>query len=635
MKKIQTAVVVDFEGNLAQQATRNGRALEDMSSRGQRSIKKMSGGLDEARKQFGLMAAAGAKATGGAWAVNRLKPAVQMAANLQGEVIGVKTELMSTFKTAEDMDDALGRVKATAFKIQSYTPFNQAQIVALQKTLIKSGAELGFVVGESGAAAAAAALATLEGIDASETGGALIAMGTPFGVAADKFMDLANSVSAASSASQAGVQEMAEGGKYAAATMAQVGRSSDEMFAMMAQLSSVGVKGSSAGTSIAAFFNKAVKIKAFQDGNKNLLETSKIIEVIRRNTAGMGDAQQLEVLTQKFGIDGGRVALALLQEGEQSLQSYMTKIKEGTSLKDKLDERMSGFSASFEGLSGTAASTTATLFEPVLRPLTAIVDKTNEWVSALGEAAQESKTLPNTISAIATAVAALGAVYAGVQLFKAGRAGLGIVRALKGRAAAGPGAGRGAMGGGGLGGGGGAIPVYIVNGPMSVLPGRKSPVVGGAGGVGAEGVKNTAKKGGRARQIIGSPKVGGLIGAGVGVISLGSTLMSDEASTAEKVQATGEAAGGAAGAWGGAAAGAALGTLIMPVIGTAIGSLIGGALGYMGGSWLGGEAAEKVNTALDLTVKIEGSDGASGRVTAMKSSGADLNAEIYNGRGMS
>lgn len=170
----------------------------------------------------------------------------------------------------------------------------------------------------------------------------------------------------------------------------------------------------------------------------------------------------------------------------------------------------------------------------------------------------------------------------------------------------------------------GAIPVYIVDGPMSTLSDatdadqkkRRKP-------------KSTPSAS-RWSKVV--PKGVGVTSAVVGAAMLVPTLMDDDTSTADKVQATSETVGGAAGAWAGAAAGAALFSFI-PVIGTAIGGLIGGALGYAGGEWLGGQAGEQITQSLDLTVKLEGAPGTKAEVISMTSS-SDLNSTVYNGAGM-
>jgi len=80
----------------------------------------------------------------------------------------------------------------------------------------------------------------------------------------------------------------------------------------------------------------------------------------------------------------------------------------------------------------------------------------------------------------------------------------------------------------------------------------------------------------------------GWIGAGLGAISIGSTLLDKSQSAGEKAGEITQSLGGIGGSLAGAAAGAALGSVV-PVIGTAIGGLLGSIVGGLSGDWVGGK----------------------------------------------
>ncbi|AMO58102.1 tail tape measure protein [Endozoicomonas montiporae CL-33] len=108
----------------------------------------------------------------------------------------------------------------------------------------------------------------------------------------------------------------------------------------------------------------------------------------------------------------------------------------------------------------------------------------------------------------------------------------------------------------------------------------------GVGGIGSAGGK--ARKGGRlarAGKAMGGKL--GLVGAGIGALSVGSTLMNSNLSAGEKAADVSNTAGSIGGALGGAKLGAALGTVIAPGIGTAVGGVLGSIIGGVGGSMLG------------------------------------------------
>ena len=116
---------------------------------------------------------------------------------------------------------------------------------------------------------------------------------------------------------------------------------------------------------------------------------------------------------------------------------------------------------------------------------------------------------------------------------------------------------------------------------------KRAALQSAAGGL-AGGVVGGAGKGGRLGRI-GKALGGkaGLIGAGIGALSIGSTLMSEDP-TLNKGAAVAQDVGGIGGALAGGAAGAALGSAV-PIIGTAIGGLIGSIIGGMGGNLAGGK----------------------------------------------
>lgn len=79
----------------------------------------------------------------------------------------------------------------------------------------------------------------------------------------------------------------------------------------------------------------------------------------------------------------------------------------------------------------------------------------------------------------------------------------------------------------------------------------------------------------------------GLLSAGIGALSIGSTLLDDKLSGREKAAEITEDAGGIGGALAGGALGAAIGTAVLPGIGTAVGGIVGGIAGGLGGGALG------------------------------------------------
>ena len=122
-------------------------------------------------------------------------------------------------------------------------------------------------------------------------------------------------------------------------------------------------------------------------------------------------------------------------------------------------------------------------------------------------------------------------------------------------------------------------------GPRRIRDRVRDLARGGPRGVAGRVRDLAAGKGGKALRFL---KGGGLVGAGLGALTIGGTLLDDELEARDKVREITREAGGIGGALAGAAAGAALGSVV-PVVGTAIGGLLGGILGGILGDASGGK----------------------------------------------
>ena len=133
------------------------------------------------------------------------------------------------------------------------------------------------------------------------------------------------------------------------------------------------------------------------------------------------------------------------------------------------------------------------------------------------------------------------------------------------------------------------------------------------GGAAWNTIKDVGGMGINAAKEAGGPKIASVIEKGSGALGwiakkapiittalaaldVGSVLMDNTKTKAEKVEGVGASigtsVGAAGGAYGGTIAGAATGAMIgsiVPIIGTAIGGVVGGAIGGLGGGYIGGE----------------------------------------------
>ncbi|EOF4161077.1 phage tail tape measure protein [Vibrio cholerae] len=228
-------------------------------------------------------------------------------------------------------------------------------------------------------------------------------------------------------------------------------------------------------------------------------------------------------------------------------------------------------------------------------------DKLAEPIADLADAMNslEPETLEKALTGATALAGTLGAVWAGKKAYGMGKSVVDFVRGSKGDGGDMPNLPTGDV-----------MKVYVTNMPAD-----------GFGGLGGDGKRRRKRGKARTRSMPGKSvssmsRLGGLtrklpyVGAALGAIDIGSTLLDDSMNSREKSTAIGGTVGNMGGALAGAAAGAAVGSVV-PVIGTAIGGLAGAIIGGIGGesigewvgSWFGsntpkpGDSVKKANAS--------------------------------------
>lgn len=559
------------------------------------------------RKEYDLMTqsiASSVKAFGAlTYVVAKMRPAIAAASDLQAEMIGLRAELSGADVSAADLAKHLHEARKTAFDVQANTPFDIGQVVALEKELVKAGANIQDIIGDKGAAAAAAALATYEKMEPVLAGTALIGIGTPFKVAADGYTALADSISRAGSASIVGASEIAEAARYAAGPLAGLNRSADEMLALVAVMAKQGIVGSMAGTSLKNFFNKASELKSFKDVNGNLKSTAEIIDILRKKMEGKGDAERQSLLAKLFGLEGLPVALALLERGEGSFEHIVESMRNATPLTEKLRMDMEGFGRQMDSLKGTSKSTFAILFEPALKPLTDLIAKTNEWIALLGKASMDNEGIGKEVTYGTAGIAGATGVYAIAKAIQAGGYGMRVMKGVRGLGSVAGGVAAGAA----LEAAAGVTPVFVTNWPGPAMAASSVGGIAAGAAAGAAGPKIFSK-------------------ALTALALLATTPLSKIGMFGAGAVATGAAGVTAAGA-----AGYGAGTLLYrnAIAGTQFGDKLGEVMAGIA-AFFGSQEAQDARSALKGNIKIEVDDKRV-RVREIRSGNPYVDYEVESG----
>ena len=153
-------------------------------------------------------------------------------------------------------------------------------------------------------------------------------------------------------------------------------------------------------------------------------------------------------------------------------------------------KRLTGFNANLTALQGTAKTTAAVVFEPMLQPLTKLVQLLNDAAAGMGTFAENHKTVTKVGNYLAGGAVAGAAGFAGYQLLMGGAAGSRVLKGIggfRGLLSGAVGTGIGVGEGMALQAATGVQPVFVTNMPGGFAAGASGAVTAeaaaGAGGV--------------------------------------------------------------------------------------------------------------------------------------------------------
>jgi TP901 family phage tail tape measure protein len=443
--------------NLALQIT----AVDMLSSvveRIKRSVLSLGPASNKVKHDFDTMTRSittGLKAIAvGSYALHKTMPGVRAAGDLQEAMIDVKLNLMEQGKAAKVLNAELATVRSTAIDISKVAPFGAQEVVGIQNTFLKAGLKLNDVTAKGGAAWAATALATISKEAPATIADAMVTMATPFNLKGGQFKDLANWVQKVDSASVTTIPELMEGMKYVSGTAAMMKVSWQDTTQALGVIAQSGLRGSMGGTALNDFLirlngtsretrkiMKALnsylatkgggKVEFFDQAGK-MKKLPVIINDLRGAMSKLNDHQKMFVMEKIFGEQGARAAMALIKEGEGSWENIGESIRKSVDLQDKMGERLTGFNANLKALAGTAKTTLAAIFDPLLAPLSKMLSMLNDVAAAIGKIASESPALSAIVSGGAIAVGAGAAGYGLFSLLRGGAAGAKVLKGMGG-----------------------------------------------------------------------------------------------------------------------------------------------------------------------------------------------------------
>ncbi|KHA57127.1 hypothetical protein NM74_07855 [Aeromonas hydrophila] len=624
---IRTELVLDLGGNLAQRAKRYENAMGSMATRSARSMAMMKRSTELAGKGLDALGNRYTALAGGATMASGVNNVIKMDKSLRSLQV-------ASGKTAEEMKEIQSQMLATA----------QASHIRIDYSELEAGvAQVVEMTGDLDWALANRETMAMT-ISASGAGGdavgAFMAELQKMGLTADQTTEAISRMLNQGKEGAFTLQNLASLGSRVVSAYATSGRNGTTMLKEMGAVLQMirGTSGSAeqAATSFESLMRSFSNNKVLKDLQKRGIQVFDP-EKLKQGEKVLRPINELmkEIVVKTNGDMAKISAVFTDSEASRAFNSFINSFKnpEDPGEFKGLDKflKSSGDSKTLIDDSTTMANSYASLLSNLNNAWMEF--STNEMGGTIESMAQSLRSLKQedvqrwmdmgkTLLYVgAGAVAARKAWQAGVAVKK----GVDWWRQADNKGSGAPGK------QGGFGGRMGAVPVYLVDGPMSLLP--DSPSGKQSGGKKKPGTPSTRGNKYSQPTIKGMGKAAGAAGVVIEGAMLIPTLMSDDLQAGDKVKAASETAGGLAGMWAGAAGGAALGSFI-PVFGTALGGFLGGALGYYLGEKGGELAADQINQSLDLTVTLKGEPGTQAEVTGMKSSSDNLTSQVYYGGGM-
>ncbi len=370
------------------------------------------------------------------YALQKTLPGIQTAANMQEAMLRVKSNLVSSAKDAAELDRSLKSVKASAVAISANAPFTAEQVVDIEGALLKAGVAMENVIGKKGAAWAAAALATVSGEAPELIGDSLARIGAMFNFKGEQYGAFSDWLARVDDASSSNIPELVQGLRMAGTSAAALNISANDAVTALGALAPLGDR---AGSSLSNFYiavsakrKELIDRKIILFENGQFVGMEKAIDILKKKFGAIKDDQKRQnELMKIFGEEGGRAA-NLFIKSEMSFRELNAEAQKAADLSRKLSIWGEGFNAAMRKLGGTAKTTLASLFDPLLAPMRDLLDMLNSITGKLGEVAEKHKAVSGVISGGAMTVGVGAGLYGLYSLARGGMAGARVLKGIGG-----------------------------------------------------------------------------------------------------------------------------------------------------------------------------------------------------------
>ncbi len=418
--------LIDMLSGIASRVKNSILSLGDAGNKVKNDFEQMQSGITKGLKAIAVSS----------YAMHKALPGVKAAGDLQEAMLGVKMNIASSAKDAKELTSMLSQVKSTAIKVSADAPFSAEDVVRIQNSLLKAGLDLKDVIGESGAAFAATALASLSGEAPEIVGDSLANIGTMFRFKGEDYKAFSDWLTRVDDAAATNLPMLLQGLRMSGSAASALGISAQDSVTALGALAPLGERaGSSFNNFLMSFAARRKELKSmgmdiFQGGK--FIGLAKATDMLKEKFGSIkDDGQRLGILIKIFGEEGGRAANTFIN-AEKGFKDIEDSAKGALSMAEKMSVWGEGLNAALKKLGGTAKSTLASIFDPLLSPLKQVVDLLNQATSRLGEFAEKNKAFATAVSGGIGAVAVGAGAYGLFNILKGGAAGARVLKGLGG-----------------------------------------------------------------------------------------------------------------------------------------------------------------------------------------------------------
>lgn len=352
--------------------------------------------------------------------------AVKVATDFEKQMSSVKAISSATGKEFEALQE-------TAINLGASTSFSASEVAAAMTEMAKAGWDSQQIIdGMSGVLDAAAA----SGEDLASVGTIVADAITTFGLSASESTRVADLLTQAANSGTIGINDLAESFKYIGPVANTMGFSIEDVTTAVTALSTAGIKGSQAGTTLRTMFARLVKptdavavamdelgIK-IADSEGNFYSMDEILRQMRGTFQSLTPEQQTYYATVLAGQEGMSGLTTLLSMTQEEYDKISESMQNATGVADETARVMQdNLAGSIEQLGGALESAGIIIGNQLIPYIQALAD----WIASLVE---KFNNLDPSVQAFVTRVALVAAAVGPVMLVLSKL--IGLVRTVPG-----------------------------------------------------------------------------------------------------------------------------------------------------------------------------------------------------------